>query len=175
MAQAENEQLKATIADQSGQIAALEAALADAEAATAAAIAEGEAATAAAMAEAEAAMADAEAAMAEATAAQAKVDAMMMAAYQPSEVMVSAAMLDPSLANIDNAQVSLAGRDSIYISNIMYAGAPYSALLKYSGGTSATVEAVYGPMGKLIPDSVACLRSTWSSWLPHPSTSPTSP
>ena len=154
MAQAENEQLKATIADQSGQIAALEAALADAEAATAAAIAEGEAATAAAMAEAEAAMADAEAAMAEATAAQAKVDAMMMAAYQPSEVMVSAAMLDPSLANIDNAQVSLAGPDSIYISNIMYAGAPYSALLKYSGGTSATVEAVYGPMGKLIPDSV---------------------
>ena len=154
MAQAENESLKATIAEQSDQIAALEAALADAEAATAAAIAEGEAATAMAMADAEAAMADAEAAMAEATAAQAKVDAMMMAAYQPSEVMVSAAMLDPSLANIDNAQVSLAGPDSIYISNIMYAGAPYSALLKYSGGTSATVEAVYGPMGKLIPDSV---------------------
>ena len=154
MAQAENESLKATIAAQSDQIVALEAALADAEAATAAAMAEGEAATAAAMADAEAAMADAEAAMAEATAAQAKVDAMMMAAHQPSEVMVSAAMLDPSLANIDNAQVSLAGPDSIYISNIMYAGAPYSALLKYSGGTSATVEAVYGPMGKLIPDSV---------------------
>ena len=154
MAQAENESLKTTIAEQSDQIAALEAALAEAEAATAAAMAEGEAATAAAMAEAEAAMADAEAAMAEATAAQAQVDAMMMAAYQPSEVMVSAAMLDPSMANIDNAQVSLAGPDSIYISNIMYAGAPYSALLKYSGGTSATVEAVYGPMGKLIPDSV---------------------
>ena len=147
IAQEEIEQLKATIAEQSDQIGALEAALADAEAATAAAMAEGEAATAAAMAEAEAAMA-------EATAAQAKVDAMMMAAHQPSEVMVSAAMLDPSLANIDNAQVSLAGPDSIYISNIMYAGAPYSALLKYSGGTSATVEAVYGPMGKLIPDSV---------------------
>ena len=147
MAQAENEQLKATIAEQSDQIAALEAALADAEAATAAAVAEGEAATAAAMADAEAAMADA-------TASQAKVDAMMMAAFQPSEVMVSAAMLDPSLANIDNAQVSLAGPDSIYISNIMYAGAPYSALLKYTGGTSATVEAVYGPMGKMIPDSV---------------------
>ena len=154
MAQAENEQLKATIAEQSDQIAALEAALAEAEAATATAIAEGEAATAAATAEAEAAMAEAEAAMAEATASQAKVDAMMMAAYQPSEVMVSAAMLDPSLANIDNAQVSLAGPDSIYISNIMYAGAPYSALLKYTGGTSATVEAVYGPMGKMIPDSV---------------------
>jgi nucleoid-associated protein YgaU len=36
----------------------------------------------------------------------------------------------------------------------MYGGVPYSALLKYSGGTSATVEAVYGPMGKLLPDSV---------------------
>ena len=90
--------------------------------------------------------------MAEAAAAQAKVDAMMAAAYQPSEVMVSAAMLDPSQANIDHAQVSLAGPDSIYVSNIMYGGVPYSALLKYSGGTSATVEAVYGPMGKLIPD-----------------------
>ena len=120
--------------------------MADAEAAQAAADA--------AMADADAAMADADAARADADAAQAKVDAMMMAAHQPSEVMVSAAMLDPSLANIDNAQVSLAGPDSIYISNIMYAGAPYSALLKYSGGTSATVEAVYGPMGKLIPDSV---------------------
>ena len=154
MAQAENESLKATIAAQSDQIAALEAALADAEAATDAAMADADAALSAAQAATDAAMADAEAAQAEAAAAQAKVDAMMMAAYQPSEVMVSAAMLDPSLANIDNAQVSLAGPDSIYISNIMYAGAPYSALLKYSGGTSATVEAVYGPMGKLIPDSV---------------------
>ena len=36
----------------------------------------------------------------------------------------------------------------------MYGGQPYSALLKYTGGTSATVEAVYGPMGKLLPDSV---------------------
>ena len=143
MVQAENEQLKATIAEQSDRIAALEAALADAEAATAKATAD-----------ADAAMADAETATAEAAAAQAQVDAMMAAAYQPSEVMVSAAMLDPSLANIDNAHVSLAGPDSIYISNISYDGAPYSALLKYSGGTSATVEAVYGPMGKLIPDSV---------------------
>ena len=136
MAQAENESLKATIADQSDQITALQAALAEAQAA------------------ADTAMADADAAMAEAAAAQAKVDAMMAAAYQPSEVMVSAAMLDPSQANIDHAQVSLAGPDSIYVSNIMYGGVPYSALLKYSGGTSATVEAVYGPMGKLIPDSV---------------------
>ena len=43
-----------------------------------------------------------------------------------------------------------AGPDSIYVSNIMYGGQPYSALLKYTGGTTATVEAVYGPM---LPDS----------------------
>ena len=137
--------------------AAADAAVSAAQAAADEAMADAEAAQAAAdaaMADADAAMADAAAARAEAEAARAEVDAMMAAAYQPSEVMVSAAMLDPSLANIDNAQVSLAGPDSIYISNIMYAGAPYSALLKYSGGTSATVEAVYGPMGKLIPDSV---------------------
>ena len=150
MAQAENESLKATIAEQSDQITALQAAVAEAQAAADTAMAD----NAAAMADNAAAMADAEAAMAEAAAAQAKVDAMMTAAYQPSEVMVSAAMLDPSLANIDQAQVSLAGPDSIYVSNIMYGGVPYSALLKYSGGTSATVEAVYGPMGKLLPDSV---------------------
>ena len=150
MAQAENESLKATIADQSDQITALQAALAEAQAAADTAMADADAA----MADNAAAMVDADAAMAEAAAAQAKVDAMMAAAYQPSEVMVSAAMLDPSQANIDHAQVSLAGPDSIYVSNIMYGGVPYSALLKYSGGTSATVEAVYGPMGKLIPDSV---------------------
>ena len=150
MAQAENESLKATIADQSDQITALQAALAEAQAAADTAMADADAA----MADNAAAMVDADAAMAEAAAAQAKVDAMMAAAFQPSEVMVSAAMLDPSQANIDHAQVSLAGPDSIYVSNIMYGGVPYSALLKYSGGTSATVEAVYGPMGKLIPDSV---------------------
>ena len=122
------------------------AAMADAEAAQAAADA--------AMADADAAMTAASAAEAEAMAAQAEVDAMMADAYQPSAVMVSAEMLDPSMANLDHVQVSLAGPDSIYVSNIMYAGQPYSALLKYTGGTSATVEAVYGPMGKLLPDSV---------------------
>ena len=111
----------------------------------------------AAQAAADAAMADADAAMTAASAAeaaQAEVDAMMADAYQPSAVMVSAEMLDPSMANLDHVQVSLAGPDSIYVSNIMYGGQPYSALLKYTGGTSATVEAVYGPMGKLLPDSV---------------------
>ena len=146
--QAENESLKATVNEQNERIAALEADLAAAAAAADAA-----------MAAADAAMAAASAAEAEAAAAQAEVDAMMAAAYQPSAVMVSAAMLDPSLANLDQVQLSLAGPDSIYVSNIMYAGQPYSALLKYSGGTSATVEAVYGPMGKLIPDSVGLAQT----------------
>ena len=148
--QAENASLKATIAEQLDRIAALEAALATAEAATDAAMADAETAQAAA----DSAMVAASAAEAEAADAQAKVDAMMADAYQPSAVMVSAEMLDPSMANLDHVQVSLAGPDSIYVSNIMYAGQPYSALLKYTGGTSATVEAVYGPMGKLLPDSV---------------------
>ena len=79
---------------------------------------------------------------------------MMADANQPSEVMVAAADIDPSLGSLANAQVSLAGPDRIYVSNIMYDGQTYSALLRYTGGTSATVEAVYGPMGKLIPDAV---------------------
>ncbi len=156
MAQAENESLMATIAEQSDRIAALEAALAEAQAEASAA----NSAAGAASDDAAAAMADTEAAQAAAEAAQAKLDAMMADAYQPSRVMVSADMLDASLANLDQVQVSLAGPDSIYLSNIMYDGVPYSALLRYTGGTSATVEAVYGPMGKLIPDSVGLSQTT---------------
>ena len=112
------------------------------------------------MADAEATQAMADAAMADAEMAQARLDAMMAHAFQPSQVMVSAEMLDASMANLDQVQVSLAGPDSIYLSNIRYGGVPYSALLRYGGGTSATVEAVYGPMGKLIPDSVGLSQTT---------------
>ena len=144
------------------RIAALEAELAAAQAAADAAMAQAETAmaeTETAMADAQTAQAAAQASAAEAAAAQAKVDAMMAADHQPSQVMVSAEMLDPSLANLDQVQVSLAGPDAIYLSNIMYGGVPYSALLRYSGGTTATVEAVYGPMGKLIPDSVGLAQT----------------
>ena len=75
-------------------------------------------------------------------------------AFQPSEVMVSATQFDPSLLSLDNAQVSLAGPDSVYISNITYDGQTYSAVLKYRGGTTSTIDAVYGPHGELIPDAV---------------------
>ena len=157
--------------------AAVARAEADAAAAVSAAQAEAEAAMAdaqSAMADAQAAMADAEAATAdmkvaqasaqasatEAVAAQAQVDAMMADAHQPSQVAVFAEMLDANRANLDQVRVSLAGPDAIYLSNIIYDGMPYSALLKYTGGTSATVEAVYGQMGKLIPDSVGLAQTT---------------
>ena len=155
-ARAENESLKTTIAEQRERIAALEAELADAQAEASAARAE----VSAAQAKVSAAHAKAEASSAEVAAAQAKVDAMMAADHQPSQVMVFAEMLDASRANLDQVRVTLAGPDAIYLSNIMYDGMPYSALLRYTGGTSATVEAVYGQMGKLIPDSVGLAQTT---------------
>ncbi len=144
------------------------AAMADADAAVSAAMADAEAQVSAAMAEADqmvsAAMADADArvdaAMARAAAAEAEMDAMKMAMHQPSAVQVAFSQLDAGLADFSGAQVSLAGPDAIYVSNIMYDGQPYSALLKYAGGTSATVQYVFGPVGKLIPDSVDLSQTT---------------
>ena len=148
--------------------AAIEAAKAEAEAMVNDAMAEAEAMVNAAMADADAkvtaAMADAEAtvdaAMADAEAARAELEAMKMAMQQASEVMISFGDLDAALANFDNAQASLAGPDMIYISSIMYGGQPYSALVKYEGGTTATVLGVYGAAGKLIPDAVGLSQTT---------------
>ena len=128
---------------------------ATAEAATAAA----EAATAAAEAATEAALAEAAASRDEAAAAQAKVDMMQADAYQPSAVTVAAGQLVPGRLSFDAARASLAGPDTIYVSSIVYDGQSYSALLKYQGGTTATVEQVYGPRGKLIPDSVGLAQT----------------
>ena len=159
--------------------AAIDAAMADADRMVSAAMADADAALSAAMAEADqmvndakaaademvsAAMADADtrvdAAMARAAAAEAELDAMKMAMHQPSAVQVAFSQLDAGLADFGSAQVSLAGPDAIYVSNIMYGGEPYSALLKYAGGTSATVQYVFGPVGKLIPDSVDLSQTT---------------
>ena len=148
--------------------AAIDAAMADADAKLSAAMAEADqmisdakAAAAemvdAAMAEADAAV---DAAMARAAAAEAEVDAIKMAMHQPSAVQVAFSQLDAGRADFGSAQVSLAGPDAIYVSNIMYDGQPYSALLKYAGGTSATVQYVFGPVGKLIPDSVDLSQTT---------------
>ena len=97
---------------------------------------------------------EAAAAQAIAAAVAAASNAMIAASYQPSEVMVFADQFDVSLLSLADAQPSLAGPDSVYITSITYDGQSYSALLKYGGGTTATVAAIYGSDGKLIPDSV---------------------
>ena len=118
-----------------------------------------EAATVAAEAATEAALAEAAAARDEAAAAQAEVDMMQADAYQPSAITVAAGQLVPGRLSFDAARASLAGPDTIYVSSIVYDGQSYSALLKYQGGTTATVEQVYGPRGKLIPDSVGLAQT----------------
>ena len=134
------------------ELAAAAAALAEAKRTAAAAAREAQAATAAAgvtQARAEAAV----------SAAQAEADGLRAAAYQPAAVAVAADRLVPDRLSFATAQASLAGPDTIYVSSITYDGQSYSALLKYRGGTSATVEQVYGPRGKLIPDSVGLGRT----------------
>ena len=145
--------------------AAVAAARVDADAATGAAQAAAgsavqEAQAARDVAEAAAAAAQAQAAEARAAAAeaQAKVD-MMMSALPSAALMVAADQLDMSLLNLDSARVSLAGPDSVYVSSIKYAGENYSALLKYQGGTTATVEQVFGPNGVLISPSVGLAQT----------------
>ena len=137
--------------------------MAQTEAEAAASVAEARAAVAAAeerLAAVEAESATAIAAARSALAgAQEKVDMLMAEAYRPSVVMISAAQIDPGLLNLDAAQASLAGPESVYISSIRYAGDTYSALLRYRGGTTATVESIFGPSGKLIPDSVDLSRT----------------
>ena len=126
-------------------------AIADARAAADDAVAEAEARLAAVEAQSAGAIADAQAALA---GAQEKIDTMEAEGYRPSAVMVSADRIDPVLLNLDGARVSLAGPESIYVSGITYGDDTYSALLRYRGGTTATVDKVFGPTGKLIPDSV---------------------
>ena len=130
--------------------AAADASAAEAEAARAA-VAEAEDRLAAVEAESAAAIAEARAALA---GARDKVDMMMADAHRPSAVMIDADRIDPSLLSLDQARVSLAGPESIYISGIKYGDDTYSALMRYRGGTTATLDKVFGPTGKLIPDSV---------------------
>ena len=85
---------------------------------------------------------------------RAKLAAMIAESYQPSAVRVSAEQVDVSELSLDSAQASLAGPDSVYITNIEYAAQRYSALLKYRGGTMVTVERVYRTSGERLLDSV---------------------
>ena len=132
--------------------AAADAAVAAAQDSAAAAVSEAEAAVAAAAAAAAAARDDA-------AAAQAEVEMMLADAYQPSAVAVAADRLDGSLLSLTGARASLAGPDRVYVTSIEYGGESYSALLRYRGGTTASVEQVYGPRGKLIPDTVGLAQT----------------
>ena len=134
--QAANDALQADTAAQGETIASLEAGLADAQS----------------MAADSMAMADD--AQASADMANADLDAMMADAFQPSAVMISDGQIDPSRASFADAHVAIAGPDSVYVSSILYDGQRYSALLRYTGGTTAEVKQIFGGSGKMIPDSV---------------------
>ena len=153
-AEADTEAARAAVAaaeaDTEAARAAMAAAEADTEAARAA-VAAAEERLAAVEAQSAAAIAEARADL---DSARDEMDMMMAEAYRPSVVMIAADRIDPRLLNLDAAQASLAGPESVYISSIRYAGDTYSALLRYRGGTTATVESIFGPTGKLIPDSV---------------------
>ena len=99
-------------------------------------------------------MAMADDAQASADMANADLDAMMADAFQPSAVMISDGQIDPSRASFADAHIAIAGPDSVYVSSILYDGQRYSALLRYTGGTTAEVTHMFGSSGKLIPDSV---------------------
>ena len=101
------------------------------------------------MGDAEAAEADAEMAAAEAAEAQAQVAALMK---QLEARVVLPAGVDSSLVDLDSAQVSIAGPDSIYISGIRYGSEEFSARLRYSGGNEGVAEALFGADADAIPD-----------------------
>ena len=75
-------------------------------------------------------------------------------AIQPSAIMIGDDQIDPSRASFADARMAVAGPDSVYVSSILYDGQRYSALLRYSGGTTAEVSQLFGSRGRLIPDSM---------------------
>ena len=131
--------------------AAAEADIAEARAAAEAAVADAAARLAAVQAESAADVAEAQAAV---DAAREQVDMMMAESHRPSAVTIDIDRVDPALLNLDHATVSLAGPESIYVAGIRYGNDTYSALMRYRGGTTATVDKVFGSAGKLIPDSI---------------------
>ena len=138
-------------------LAEVEAALAAAQAANDA-LAADNAALQADLADAQAmaddAQASADMSMADADMAMADLEAMIADAFQPSAIAISDAQIDPSRASFADAKVAIADPDAVYVSSIVYDGQRYSALLRYTGGTTADVKQIYGTAGKLIPDSV---------------------
>ena len=64
------------------------------------------------------------------------------------------AQINPALLDITNANTSLAGPDSVYISPVIYDKKSYSVLLRYNGVGAATIDAIFSSDNRLIPDSV---------------------
>ena len=148
----------ARTADAEARAAAAEARTADAEARAAAAdarVAEvaARAAEVASRASDVAAQAtDAEARLADAEAELEKAEAMMTAQQSEIEMLLQDAMgrpvpipsgLDLSLVNLDAVEVSRAGPDAIYLSGIRYGDQEVGALVRYTGGNEAILEALY--------------------------------
>ena len=104
---------------------------------------------------------------ARAAAARAQDEVAVLRAAAPARgLRVSPERLDAGLLDLSAAQVAVAGPDSIYVSSIRYAGRPYSALLRYRGGITATVERLYGSGDALIPASVDLSRTQLSLLAP---------
>ena len=93
-------------------------------------------------------MAVADAARAEVAAAE----AMALASYAsaaPFEDMGAPLRLNPGLLDIENARLTIAGPNSVYISGIKYAGEEVSARVRYSQGTLAA-EALFQSTPNLV-------------------------
>jgi hypothetical protein len=66
---------------------------------------------------------------------------------------VFAQAVDTSKIDMSKAKMSLAGPDSVYVTNIYYDTTRISVLLKYNGGTGATIYGPYYDSDKLLLDS----------------------
>ena len=66
---------------------------------------------------------------------------------------VFAQAVDISMIDVSKAEMSLAGPDSVYVTNIYYGMTRLSVMLKYNGGTGATIYGPYFDSDKLLLDS----------------------
>ena len=61
--------------------------------------------------------------------------------------------VDTSMLDLSNVEFSLAGPDAVYVTNILYGGTQISVLLRYNGGSGATIYGPYTNDNKLLLDS----------------------
>lgn len=62
-------------------------------------------------------------------------------------------MIDQSKLDFNQAELAIAGPDEVYVTNIMYDGAPLSVLLKWDGGTGAVIYGPWFATDKVLQDS----------------------